>query len=343
MTLRDYSRAIRQPWLRWCVGLAFLLCIFVPGALPQGREEEIVANLASGRVIVHVTAEGIVFATIEKSTEADSIAPRIVAIDSGHIGILLGAAEWQIPAGSDPVFVDKKIQHEGKRPSAADRAARPDGMERLEDKNADLELIGIAYLEALRSLAGQLHHRVELGPNEPLLELVVIGFAPKDYGAEVWLYEYRMVQEAVRGDFYQTRILRPHTTQLYPPEKHEPRTVVEVRYPSDSSDVPFAGLIQRNDPLISRLASSDPKFARVVDRIQVGKANTAKFTDAADFLRAVVVPLAGRARFAVGTFAERGGLDWLVPPEQPVQKAKSEKGDKDRSADAPTLRPKPKP
>jgi hypothetical protein len=343
MLLGHLRAHIREAGFQRFLGFALLCCAFAPAALPQGREDEIVANLASGRVIIHVTLEGIVFATIEKPAEADSIAPRVVGIDPGHFGVLLGAAEWQIPAGSDPVYVDKRIPREGKRPSAADRAARPDGLERLEDENADLEIIGVAYLEALRSLAGQLHHKIELGPNEPLLELVVIGYAPKDYGPEVWLYEYRMTQEALRGDFYQTRVLRPRTTQLYPPEKHQPRTVVEVRYPQDSSDIPIAGLFQSNDPVISHLASSDPKFARVVDKIQAGKANAAKMTDAADFLRALAVPLAGKARFAVGTLGERGGLDWLVPPERPVEKAKKEKDDKDRPADAPTLRPKPRP
>jgi hypothetical protein len=343
MRLGHLRTCIREAGFQRFLGFTLLLCAFASATSPQGREDEIVANVASGRVIIHVTLEGIVFATIEKPSEANSIAPRVVGIDPGHFGVLLGAAEWQIPAGSDPIFVDKRIPREGKRPSPVERAARPDGLERLDEENADLELIGAAYLEALRSLAGQLHHKIELGPNEPLLELVVVGYAPKDYGPEVWLYEYRMVQEAMRGDFYQTRVLRPRTTQLYPPEKHQPKTVVEIRYPQDSSDIPLAGLFQSNDPVIAHLARSDPKFARVVDRIQAGKANAAKMADAADFLRALVVPLAGKERFAVGTLGERSGLDWLVPPQEPVERAKTQKGDKDRSDEAPTLRPKPKP
>jgi len=145
----------------------------------------------------------------------------------------------------------------------------------------------------------------------------------------------------MRGDFYQTRVLRPRTTQLYPPEKGQPRTIVEVRYPAGSNDVPVAGLVQRDDPVISRLASSDPKFARVVEKIRAGKANGANFTDSADFLRALAVPLAGKARFAVGMFSERSRLEWLVPPEHPVQQVKTE--DKNRPPEAPTLRRVPKP
>jgi hypothetical protein len=322
------------------LGFALLLCAFAAASLAQGREEEIVANLAAGRVIVHVASEGIVFATIEQSAEADSVAPRVISIDSGHIGILLGAAQWQIPAGSEPIFVEKKLARAG---SAANLTPRADGLVRLEDENADLELIGVAFLEALRPLASQLHHKVELGPDEPLLEIVVIGHAPQSYGPEIWLYEYRMVQEAIRGDYYQTRVLRPRTTQLYPPAKHEPRTMVELCYPANSAGPSLVERIQRNDPLISRLASADPKFARVVEKIQAGKANGAKASDAADFLRAVVVPLAGKARFAVGTLSERGGLEWLVPPEAPIQKVKREREDKEGPAEAPTLRPRPKP
>lgn len=314
------------------------LCAVAVQSSAQGREDEIVANLAAGRVIVHVTNDGIAFAAIEQSAEPDSIAPRVVSVDSTHIGVLLGATEWQIPAGSKPIRVESKLPRAGSRGDAMGRPDAPGG--RLQDENSDLELIGISYLEALRALASQLHQKIELGTEEPLLQIVVIGYAPGGYGPEVWLYEYRVVQEAVRGEYYQTRVLRPRTMQLYPPEKHEPRTLLEVRYASDTEGPSLRERIQRNDPVIARITNAEPKFRRVIEKIQAGKANGANFTDAADFLRAAVVPLAGKARFFVGTLREDRGLDWLVPPEEPVQKAKE---DKDRPPDAPTLRRTPKP
>ncbi len=312
--------------------LLILLAQTVPPApRAQEREDEIVANLATGRLIVHVTKEGIVFATIEETAEASSIAPRVISLDASHIGVLLGAAEWVLPgAGGNPIRLEKSIPRLGRGPDAASP--------RQTEDNRDLEMIGVAFLEALRPLASQLHHKIELGPDEPLFELIAIGYAPDFYGPEVWLYEYRVTQEALRGDYLRTSVLRPRTMQLYPPRKHEPRTLVEVRYPPDTKGPSLQERILQNDPLIARVASSDPKFAGVVQKVQEGKAQNANSADAAEFLRAVVVPLAGKARFAVGTYEESHGLAWLVPPEEPIEKAKE---DKNRSPDAPTLRRKP--
>ena len=41
-------------------------------------------------------------------------------------------------------------------------------------------------------------------------------------------------------------------------------------------------------------------------------------------------------RFVMGTFEEEHGFDWVVPPDEPVEKAK--KDEKDRPPEAPSLR-----
>jgi hypothetical protein len=38
-----------------------------------------------------------------------------------------------------------------------------------------------------------------------------------------------------------------------------------------------------------------------------------------------------------------GGFDWIVPPEEPVEKTKTGSDDKDRPAEAPSLRKRPTP
>ncbi|MBZ5703188.1 MAG: hypothetical protein LAN84_15245 [Acidobacteriia bacterium] len=326
------SRRIAFSLARALSLLVLAACAAAPRLPAQERDDEIVANLAAGRVIVHVARDGIVFATVEQAAEADSLAPRVVALDARHIGVLLGAVEWQIPAGAKPLRLEKGVPRlggvEGLSPS------------QLADENTDLEMIGVAYLEALRKFAGRLHHRIELQPDEPLLQLVVIGYAPGGYGPEVWLYEYRAAQEALRGGYYQTRVLRPRTTQLYPPEKHAPRTLLEVRYPRDAAGATLQEKIEHNDLMIARLARSEPKFARVVEKIQAGKASAVALADAAEFLRAAVVPLVGKGRFAVGSWSENRGLDWLVPPAESLEKARE---DQNRPPEAPTLLRKPKP
>lgn len=298
-----------------------------PRAAGQERDEEIVANIAAGRVIIQATGEGIAFALIEQPSEGGSLPPRVISINSTHLGVLFGAIEWQIPAGSKPLRVEQGLP-------------QIPGARRESEESGDLEFIGVAFLERLRELAGRLHHKIDLSPEEPLLQVVVIGYGPEGYGPEVWLYDYHVKQEALRGDYYQTKVLRPRSTQLYPPEKGAPRTLVEVAYPAEAVAPGLLERIERNDPVVARIAGAEKKFDRVVEKIRAGKAQTANPDDAAEFLRILVVPMAGKGRFAVGTFKENRGFDWLLPPEEPVEKAVE---DKKRGPEAPTLRRKPQP
>jgi len=314
--------------------VAVLCLTFVPASCGQEREhsEEIVANLAGGRVIIHVARDEIVFAAIDQPIESNSVPPRVLSIDTGHIGVLLGASEWRKTADPQPVRLDRDFPHvTGGNPH----------FEYYPDEAApDLETMGVAFLERLRPLVSQLQHKIEFKPDEDLLEVVVIGYA-RDYGPEVWTIEFRVQQEeiATRGDFWQTRLLRPRFTQLYPPEKHEPKTLVEVRYPPSIAEPTLQQLIQGNYPDIDDLAKREPRFLKVVESIDRGQANKAAPQDAADFLRAVLPILAGQSKFILGTIAE-GGFNWVVPPAEPVEKAKQ---DKNAPQEAPTLRRKPNP
>jgi hypothetical protein len=140
----------------------------------------------------------------------------------------------------------------------------------------------------------------------------------------------------------QTHILRPRFTQLYPPEKHQPKYIVEVRVPSNLPDIPLLGLLQQNPPAIARIRSSDPRINKVVEQIQKGEAQKADPAAAGDFLRAALPILAGDAHFFLGSMTENGRFDWIVPPDEPRDKIKSTE-DKNRPPDAPTLQQKPKP
>jgi hypothetical protein len=247
--------------------------------------------------------------------------------------VLLGASEWRSPADPKPVRLDRDFpQLSGKNPHYA---ADP------EEVAPDLDVIGVAFLERLRPLVSQLRHKIEFKPDEPLFEVVIIGFAPDDYGPEVWTVEYRIQQEeiATRGDFWQTRLLRPRYTQLYPPEKKAPKTLVEIRYPESLEGPTLQQLIQGNDPDLDNLSRGEPKFSKVMESIDRGQANKAVPEDATDFLRAALPLISEKAKFILGTMTERG-FDWVVPPDEPVEKAKE---DKNRPPEAPTLRRKPNP
>jgi len=299
----------------------------------EQREDEIVANLAGGRVIVHVARDMIVFAAIDQPVEKNSVPPRVMDLDAGHIGILFGASEWRLPADPKPIRLDRNFQRIGR----ADPRYQVPG-----EGETDLETIGTAFLEKLRPLVSQLHHKLEFSPDDPIFQIVMIGYAPNDYGPEVWVIEYRMEQEqmATRGEYWQTRVQRPRFTQLYPPEKKAPRVIVESRYPTDLKGPTLTALIQANDPKITRLGSGEPRFAKVLESLSKGQAQKAVSADSADFMRAALPLISGGAPFVLGTMAERGGFEWMVPPEEPVEKVQE---DKTRPPDAPTLRRPPKP
>ncbi|HEY2461128.1 MAG TPA: hypothetical protein VGI16_09975 [Candidatus Acidoferrum sp.] len=315
------------------LSLAMIFAVPAASAQTQDRDDEIVANLAGGRVIIHVAKDNnIIFAAIDNPVELGGIPPRVMELDSTHIGILFGASEWRSPADPQPIRLDRNFHRIG----APDRRYANPG-----EAEPDLETLGVAFLEKLRPLVTQLHHKIDIAPDEPLFELVIIGFAPDEYGAEVWTAEYRAQQEqiAARGQYWQTHILRPRFTQLYPPEKHQPRVLVEARYPAALKGPALMQLIQSNDPRIAQLRNSEPRFAKVAELIDHGQAQKAVPADSADFLRAVLPLIVGDAHFVLGTMEEQHGFEWIVPPDEPVEK--TSKDDKDRPPEAPSLRRRP--
>ena len=322
--------------MRYLLVLALAVSFAVPG---RAQEDEIVANIAGGRVLIHVSSDGIVFGVIDHPLEAKSVPPRVAAIGPTHVGVFFGASEWQIPAQPRPIRLDREV---GDLRSNNAQAYQPPG-----SGDPDLELIGIGFLEKLRPLVSQLHNKLDLKPEEPLFEIVLIGYAPKMYGPEVWLIDYGAEQQSVgnRADYWQTHLLRPRFTQLYPPEKHQAKTLLEVRFPEDLQAVPLLGLLQQNDPRLTQVRNSDPRFAKLVEAIDRGQANKVPTPVAADFLRAALPLIANGALFCEGKIEEAGGFDWIVPPAEPVehQRAQDKTGDKERPADAPTLVRKPQP
>jgi len=310
---------------------ALFLFLFAVGnpARAQQREDEIVANLAGGRVIVHVAKDVIIFAAIDQPVEPSSIPPRVAGVDATHIAVLFGASEWRIPADPKPIRLDRNFQRVGAQERREDYG--------LENAEPDLELIGTTFLEKLRPLVGQLHHKLDFSPNDPVFEMVIIGYAPGDYGPEVWVVEYHMEQQevATRGEeYWQTRLLRPHFAQLYPPEKHAPRILVESRYPAGLKGPTLEEMIKSNDPRISSVLQNG-RFEKVLENLRGGSAQKAAAADSVEFMRAAMPLLAGNSGYVIGTLEEQRGLNWVVPPTEPVEKAQE---DKTRPPDAPTLR-----
>jgi hypothetical protein len=306
--------------------------VLVVPARCQDKDDEIVATLTGGRVIVHATRESVTFAAIDEPIEAGSAPPRVMTVDGRHVAVLLGSSEWRIPADPNPIRLDKGYTRIGATDSRYQGGYSGEA-------EPDLETVGVGFLEKLAPLAARLHHQLDFPAEQPLFELVIIGFGPRDYGPEVWTVEYRMTQTVVatRGDYWQTRVLRPRFTQIYPPEKHAPRKLVETCYPSACKGPTLQQLLEGNEPTLEKLAGSDQKFLKAVDFISKGQAQKAVAPDASGFLRAAVPLIYSGRRFVMGTFEEEHGFDWVVPPDEPIEKAKEEKN---RPPEAPTLRRK---
>src|SRR5260370_27589024 len=164
-----------------------VFCAFPFDTLAQDQhEDEIIANLAGGRAIVHVAKDVIVFAAINQPVEQNSIPPRVMDLDTTHIGILFGASEWRIPADPKPIRLDRNFQ----------RVARADSRYQSApgEGETDLDTIGIALLEKLRPLVAQLHHKLDFSPADPIFQIVIIAHAPNDSGPDLSPLDYRMVQ-----------------------------------------------------------------------------------------------------------------------------------------------------
>src|SRR5437764_4540101 len=296
---------------RRTVNRLFALLILALGvtaaAVPQDKDDEIVATLAGGRVIVHATRESVSFVAIDEPIEAGSPPPRVMSLDGRHVAVLLGSSEWRIPADPNPVRMDKDYTR------IATIDPRYQGSYNGEAE-ADLETMGVSFLEKLSPLAARLHRKLDFPPDQPLLELVLIGFGPQDYGPEVWTVQFRMTQTIVasRGDYWQTRVLRPRFTQIYPPEKKAPRKLVETCYPGECKRPTLQQLLEGNEPTLEKLARSDAKFSKAVDLISKGQAQKAVGPDTVAFLRAAVPLLYTGKRFVMGTFEEEHGFDWVV-------------------------------
>ena len=102
-------------------------------------------------------------------------------------------------------------------------------------------------------------------------------------------------------------------------------------------------MIQGNDPRIAQLRGGEPRFAKVLEAVDRGQAQKAVSVDASDLLRALLPLIADKQTFVLAKMDEEHGIEWIVQPEEPVDKVEKAKEDKERPPEAPTLRKRPQP
>jgi hypothetical protein len=155
------------------------------------------------------------------------------------------------------------------------------------------------------------------------------------YGPEIWQLSYQLDQEQQSNDFWTSGVERPSYLQFYPPEKGQPRTLVEFDYPADNAPPSVLDLLRQQDPRVQRVLESDPTMREVAQHFLDGTSDKVRAADATQFLRAVLDAIAPpHARETVGILHPETGFNWVLapPPESPTHREK-------RPAGAPTLEP----
>jgi hypothetical protein len=300
--------------------------------IPGAPTEEIVANLAAGRVVIAVVKNAILVASVEDPIEAETRLPTPVALASERLGVILGPVEWWSPSSQQEIArLDKELPHLRSLPVATTPHL---GQSQGGEEATDIEAIGSGLLGRLNEVAQGLHSKVNLPADEPFAELIVADYLA-GYGPEVWQLAYRIKQEQQRADYWTTRVLAPRYLQFWPPEKGQPRTLVEFYYPPDNAPPPLLDLLRQRDPRLEKIRSSDAKMAEVADRLLAGESNKVSAADATQLLRAALDAIAPpEAQETMAMIAPETGFAWVLPPppEPPTTRLQPE-----RPTGAPTL------
>jgi hypothetical protein len=320
-TLSRKNRSTRLAWpavlLAALAGLLFAASP-APVASQEERGQEVAATLSAGHVLFCVTRDAIFVASVEGQAEPGSQPPAIVPVNSGRIGVILGANEWSSPgSGQKPLRLDSALPKAARRPEPPPRAAGEPAPRIDLSQPTEIEDIAINMLEALRPQVAQIHHKLDLAPDEPLLEILLADYV-LDYGPEIWRLEYHIKQQALGGDFWDTRPLRPSYEQIYPPEKGKPRTFIDVSYPAKQSGPALVDFLMGQNAQLDRIASATPQTAQAVAAVRGGTSNKAASDAMSDFLRAALPAVAGsNAKVSIARLDEMRGFQWVLAPAIP--------------------------
>jgi hypothetical protein len=325
--------------------LSVFICVHAwllsPFAFAQDAgDQEVAVNLAEGRVVICAAKDGIILAAMNAHGEAGSLPPDIAILSAERMGVILGAVEWVQPDSKDkPVRLDNELR------GLVAAALNTGGQKDTGFRASDIESIGIAVLERLRELAGLLHHKINLGEDEPLIRIVLVGHV-HDYGPEAWTIDYHIRQDALGNDIWRTRVLRPSYNQLYPPEKGQPKTFIEVRYPPEnraSGEPELLDLLQQNDSRLAKIRAANEIQAKSVALAAEGQSQKADATSIVSFLKAALPATAEpETKLIMAKVDYDAGFQWILqPPKAPAPPPGETPTDKTpEEPERPTLRRK---
>jgi hypothetical protein len=315
-------RNLRFSFSSFVLLLSVVICVHLWFLSPSGfaqesGDQEVAVNLAEGRVVICAAKDGIILAAMDAHGEAGSLPPDIAILSAERMGVMLGAVEWVLPDSKDkPVRLDNELR--GLIAAALNTGGQKDAGFRA----SDIESIGIAVLERLRELAGLLHHKINLGEDEPLIRIVLAGHV-RDYGPEAWTIDYHIRQDALGNDIWRTRVLRPNYNQLVPPEKGQPKTFIEVRYPPEnraSGEPELLDLLQQNDSRLTKIRAANEIVAKSVTLTVEGQSQKTDATILVNFMKAALPAItAPETKLIMAKVDYDAGFQWILqPPKAPA-------------------------
>ncbi|MGB6199157.1 MAG: hypothetical protein WA871_07000 [Candidatus Acidiferrales bacterium] len=322
--------------LFWLVLVLTAVRLGAPRVMAQQQQppaRDLVANFDAGRVEICAAKETLLIATADEPIEPGSAPPEIFGLGTGRLGVLLGAAEWIQPGSGAP---PDRFSHDLTELGHEAAPAQPVGV--AGDEANDIEILGIGLLERIRAQAETIHHKMDLAADEPLVELIIADYID-GYGFEAWLVRYKVTQESLGNNYWITRVSRPDYEQLYPPEKGQPRTLIEVRYPPAQQPT-LLDRLKQDDPTLARIRAASPELDKATSQILDGTSTKSIAQDDSDFLRAALpVVTRASARVAVVELTDVKDVVWIVGAPAPVPTQVAAPGQKTQpsDSDAPTL------
>jgi len=287
---------------------------------------EVVATLATGRVYILIAKSGIIVGVAGTPVESGSLPPRIVQLADRKLGVLMGAVEWKDPDSGRQIasFAD-----ELSRLHPLSGAAPPQlNREATGGVAADIEGMGLGVFERLRTLAEMLHEPLQGGTGQSVLQIILADYV-EDYGPEIWTLDYSFAQGEMRtgSGYLETHANRPRYTQLWPPEKGQPHSLLALGYPTAQGGAGGEAELMRG----ADAAHGQPAVAEVKQAILAGDTRKVDANDAVAFMRATLTSSGEPGNFAIAAIGEKTGFAWVVKQSLPAGSQKQ------RPPGAPTL------
>lgn len=314
---------VRIPRRQWAVAALCVAGTLVPQlgcpAAARGQQSdedvngEVVARLAAGHALIIEARQGLVLVSVGAELEPASWPPLLVPLGGHSAAVIFGAVDWSEPPGErHRLRLDQQVVRMGAPIITAQPRLQP-------EPNLDrgwVERLGLELLEPLRGVAARLHARLDVPDDWVLLDVLVVTRSEGQTSA--WELRYRLRQRALRGDFWQTQVLRPQIEQRLPDK--QVGSVLEVAYPGE-----LAG------PALPRLIEAADEPTR--KQLLAGRSRRLPLEEVLGVLKPALRTSAASGHALLAQLTDAHGFDWVYAPPDWLRPP-----DEKTESGAPTLR-----